>query len=76
MLKAKIHEHILKIAERIYAPGGTDCLAAAKEWELYIGSSVEKSVHIKSNTGGSNACEVNSAGSFVTKSVGVEIKKK
>ena len=76
LLKAKIHEYILRIAERIYAPGGAGCIAAAKEWESYIESSVDENVHIEFNTGGSNICEVNTGGSFTTKSDSVEMKKK
>lgn len=76
LLKAKIHKYILKIAERIYAPGGIGCLAAAKEWQSYIESSVEESIHVESNTGGSNVCEVNTGGSFATKRDGVEMGKK
>lgn len=78
LLKAKIQAYILRIAERIYAPGGTGCLAAAKEWESYIGSSVAESVHIKSDTGGSDVCicGLDTDGSCIEKSDCVGMEKK
>jgi len=78
LLKAKIHEHTLKIAEKIYVPGGIGCLAAAKEWDTFVGSSVAESVHIESDTSGSDACEcdMNTGGSTVIKSECVRMEKK